>query len=85
MSEIYDNHRNIYVKYPKCKSKTTCLIHGSENLSDEFKVLGDFGSKYVTSRPTKDRGNNPVPIKKFNRQQEDNAIVNNSVDEILLH
>ena len=29
--------------------------------------------------------NNPVPRKKFNRQQENNAIINNAVDEILLH
>ena len=26
--------------------------------------------------PTKDRGKNPVPRKKFNRQQENNAIIN---------
>ena len=46
--------------------------------------MGDFGNKYANSRPTKDRGRNPVPRKCFNRKQENNSIVNNSVDEILL-
>ena len=40
---------------------------------------------YAKSRPTKDHGNDPVNRKKFNRQQENNSIVNSSVDEILLH
>ena len=53
--------------------------------SDEFKVLGDFGSKYAKIRPTKDRGNDPIPRKKFNSQQNNNSIVNNAVDEIFLH
>ena len=74
----------IYVDYPKGESKT-CLIHGPRNSSDECKVLGDFGSKYVKSRPTKDHGNDPLPGNKFNRQQDNNDIVHNSVDEILLH
>ena len=34
--------------------------------------------------PTKDHGNIPVPRNFFNGQQENNAIVNNIVDEILL-
>ena len=34
--------------------------------------------------PTKENGNSPVPRKKNNRKQENNAIVNNAVDEILL-
>ena len=46
--------------------------------------MGEFGTKYTTSRPTKDHGNIPVPRKSCNRQQENNAIFNNSVDEILL-
>ena len=46
------------------KSKT-CLIHGPRNSSEEFKVLGDFGTKYANSRPTKDRGGSPVLRKKL--------------------
>ena len=42
------------------------------------KVLGDFGSKYIKIRPTKDRRNDPVPRNKFNRKQENNAIVNST-------
>ena len=51
---------------------------------NECKVLGDFGSKYVKIRPTKDRRHNPVPRNKFNSQQDSNVIVNSVVDEILL-
>ena len=53
--------------------------------SDELKVLGYFGSKYAKYKPTKDCSNHPARRGKFNIQQENNAIVNNLVDEILLH
>ena len=46
--------------------------------------MGDFGANYAKGNTTKDRGNHPAPRKKFNRQQKNNAIVNNAVDEILL-
>ena len=84
MSEIYGKHRNIYVDYLMGESKT-CLIHLAGHLSYECKVLGDFGSSYSKAIPTKDRGHNPVLRNKFNRQQENNAIFNSAVDEILLH
>ena len=64
--------------------KHTCLIHGPGYSSEERKVLGDFGTKYANSRPTKDRGSSPVPRKK-NSQQENNSIVNNIVDAIILN
>ena len=67
MSEGSENCRKIYVDYPKRKSKPTCLIHEPGHSSYECKILGDFGSKYVKSRPTKDRGHNLVPIKIFIR------------------
>ena len=60
-------------------------MHSPRNSSDECKVLGDFGTTYANSRPTKYRGRNPVPREKNKRQQENNAIVNNAVDEILLN
>ena len=62
----------------------SCLLHGPGNYSDECNVLGNFGTKYVTSRPTKDRGSSPVPRKQLNRKQENKDIVNNAIDEIIL-
>ena len=47
--------------------------------------MGDCGAKYAKSNPNKDCGNHTVPRIKFNRQQENNSIVDNVVDEILLH
>ena len=48
------------------------------------RVLGDFGYKCPTIRPTKDRGHDPININKFNRQKQNNAIVESAVDKILL-
>ena len=45
----------------------------------------DLGSKYAKSRLTKDRGNDPLKINKLNSHQENNAMFNSAVDEILLH
>ena len=58
------------------------MIHGAGHYSDEYKVLGEFGTKYATDHPTKDRGRNPTPRKNFHKNQENNAIINNVVDEI---
>ena len=85
MSEIFGKRRKIYVDQPTGNSKPTCLIHGPGHSPDECKVLGDFGSKYAKSRPTKDRENDTTNKKKFNSQQGNNGIVNSSVEEILLH
>ena len=84
MSKSAGKRRNIYVDPPKSESKT-CLIHGPGYSSDEWKVLGDFGSKYVEIRPTKDCGQNPLPRNKFNRHKENSDIVNSALDEALLH
>ena len=84
MSESAGKCREIYLDHPKDKSKT-CLIHGLVNSFDECKVLGYFISKYIKIRPTKDCRQDPVSRNKFNMQQENNDIVNSSVDEILLH
>ena len=83
MSESSVKRRKRYLVYPKGESKT-CLINGPWNSSDEWKVLGDFGYTYINTRPTKDHRNNPAPRNKFNRHQENNAIVNSAVDKILL-
>ena len=84
MSESAGKRRKRYVDYPRVKSKTY-HIYGPGNLSDEFKVLVDFGYKYVNCRPTKVCGHDPVPIKIFNRKKENNSSVKSAVDEILLH
>ena len=84
ISEISGKCRKRYVDYLNVKSKPTCLIRGSENASDECKVLGDFGSKYAGSRPTKDHGHYPANRKKFNKHQENNDIFNSAFYEILL-
>ena len=83
MSEITGNHRKVYVDYPKGDSKPTCLIYVPMYSSYRYKALGDFGSKHAKSRPTKDRSHYLTERNKFNRQQENNAIVNSAVDEIL--
>ena len=59
MNERAENHREGYVCHSKGESKT-CLIQGPRNSSDECKVLGDFGYKYVEIRSAKDRGHNPA-------------------------
>ena len=46
--------------------------------------LGRIFSKYSKSRPTKDLGHDHASKNKFNIQQENNTIVNNTVDEIIL-
>ena len=63
----------------------TCMIHGTGNSSKEFKVLRGFGTKHDADQPTKDRGRNPVPQKIFQKKQENHAIINNVVDEILMN
>ena len=41
-------------------------------------------SRYAKKIPTKDHGHNPENIKKFNRQEDNNAIVNSASDKILM-
>ena len=84
MSESSDKRRKIYVDCPKGESKT-CIINVPGYSLDEWKILRDFGSNYIKSRLTKYRGNDTVPINKFNRHKENNDIVNSAVNEILLH
>ena len=55
----------IYVDHKKDRSKLTCLIHVPVHLLCRFKVLGNFGSKYSKSIPTKDRRKETETKKKF--------------------
>ena len=84
MSESADKRRKRYVDYSKGESKPY-LIYGLGHLSDECKVLRDFGFKYVQSRHTKEPEHDSVPRNKFNKHQENNDIVNSAVDKILPH
>ena len=79
-SESAGKSRKKYIDNTKDIYKPTCVIHSPRNSSYECKVLGYFGSKYSKSRPAKDRGHNTATRKKFNWQQENNAIVNHAVD-----
>ena len=84
MCESTGKHRKRYVDYPKDISKRTCIIHGYVNSLDEYKVLGDFGSKYYKSRRTKDHGQETTNMNKLNRNQQNNAMVHNTFDDIIL-
>ena len=68
----------------KRKSKT-CLIQVPRNSSDECNFLGDFSAKYSKGKPTEVHGDFPIPGNIFNIQMENNAIINNVVDNILLN
>ena len=54
MSAITGKHTQRYVDNLQDRSKLTCIIHGPGNSQDEYKLLGDFGTKYAKVRPTKD-------------------------------
>ena len=84
MSESVDKRRKSYIYHPKNRSKLNFLIHGPGKSSDECTVLVDFGFKYSKSRPTKNRWHEPAAKKKFIRKQENNAIVQHEVDDIIL-
>ena len=76
--------RKQYVDRSNSELKT-CIIHGVGYYYYECQVLGDFGTKYAAAQNTKDRGINPLPRKIFQKNQENHAIINNVVDEILLN
>ena len=46
--------------------------------------MGDFVNQYTKRRPTEYRKKEPETKKKFGIQQENNAIVQHAVDEIIL-
>ena len=84
MRKSTGNIRKRYVDHLKGRYKPTCLIHGPRHSAYECNILGDFGSKYAKSRPTKYHRKDPATGNKFNRHQQNNFIVNSEVDEILL-
>ena len=74
----------IYLDLSKSESET-CLSHGPEHSSDEYKIMGYFFANYTKINPTEDYGNHPIPRKTINRQLENNYIIKNVVDDILLN
>ena len=84
MSESAGKIIQRYVENSNGDSRT-CFTNGPIHSSDECKVLGDFGYKYVKIIPTKDHGHDLVPRNKFNKHQENNTIRISAVDEILLN
>ena len=64
--EISGKQPKRYVDILKRKSKN-CLIHGPKHHFNECKVLGGFRTNYDAAQPTKERGNNPVPKKRFQK------------------
>ena len=70
--------------YCLTRESKTCLIHSHMHTSNEYKVLGDFGTKYDIVKHTKYHGIHTEPMDVFNRKQETNAVINNMVDDILL-
>ena len=83
MIESSGKRRKGCVDHPKDRSKPTCLAHGPGHSSYGCNALGEFVSKHSKSRPTKDRGHDPVD-KLLNRNQENSYIVQNAVDWIIL-
>ena len=84
MSESNGNPRKSYVYHPNYIFNHTCLTHSPGHSSDECKVLGDFGSKYSIIMHAEDRGHDPITKNKFNRQQQNNDIVNHALAYIIL-
>ena len=84
MSESAENCRKSYVDHLKDRSKLISPIHGPGHSSDECKVLGEFVSDYSKSMPTKDHGQDPTKMKKFNRKQYNNSFFWREGDEIIL-
>ena len=63
----------------------TCIVHGIAHSSNYSRVLKQFGTKYAAAQSTKYHWNNPVTRKIFQKKQENHAIINNAVDDILLN
>ena len=84
MSESTGNHVKMYVDHPKDRSKLTCIIHIPGHSSDEFKVFGAFGFKYSKIRLPQEQGQLTKKMNKSNINQDNNAMVQHAVDQIIL-
>ena len=71
-----DRMRNIY--------KVTCLIHGIVHSSDKLKVLKYIGTKHAEGGPFKDCRQDTTFNESLKKNKEVNAIIQHSVDGIML-
>ena len=83
MSERNGKRRKRHVDHPKDIFNHNDLVHDPGNSSYKCKVLGYFGSKYSKSRSTKDCGYETAIENKFSKHQDNNAIFQNILDEII--
>ena len=72
-----------YVKNMRDISKPTFLICGVYHSPEQCKSLNDFGTGYAASRPFAKHRWEPLSGNNYKKNQEVNAIVQNSVDDIL--
>ena len=63
MGKCSGRRKQNYIDCPRDQSKLTCLIHGPGNLSDEWKLLNDFGTEYSKVRTFKDHSQEPTTNK----------------------
>ena len=80
--ESADKRRKRLVDSLTGKSKL-CLIHGSRHSSNNVRSWETSELSTLIVGPPRTAGAVPHP-EKINKQQENNAIVNNAMDEILL-
>ena len=79
--ESAGKRRKRYVDCSKSAPKH-CMIRGLGNSSDEYKVLGEFGTKYPADQLMRNHGSNPKPKFCFQKKQENHTIIENMVDEL---
>ena len=85
MSEITGKRKKKYVDHLKDRYKLTCLDHPPGYSSDEYKVLGDFGTEYSKIRPTKDCRQEPANRKEFIKKEDNSDIFQVVVYEIIIY
>ena len=84
MGKCAGNFKQSYVYHPRDISKLTCIINVPGDSSDEFKVINNFGAKYVTCRIFNESIQETTFNKRVFKNQELNDIVQHAVDDIIL-
>ena len=77
--------KQMCVYHLSVQTKLTCLIHGLVHSSYEIKVLKYFGNKYSKVKLFKELRKDPKYNTNFGNNREVNAIVQHTVDDIILH
>ena len=84
MSESADNCRKSMQITQRIYPNTIVSSTSSGINHINARSWGNLVLSILKHRPTKYRGNDPATRKKFNRQKQNNDIVNHTVDEIFL-